>query len=92
MSGFFGFFFGAQAATGLNYSTYRQAPNIRVVTVINFGSSLSDLDEDVYHEIVHGGGVAGENPISGGLSLTHDLSNYGTRYDNLIQTCKPLVK
>jgi len=92
VSGFFGFYSGAGATTGSpnEGNDYKLKPNQRVITVVNFGSRNSNLNEDIPHEMVHADGVRGEPGMSGGLSSVHDLSNYGAKYKNVIENCKPL--
>ncbi|MBX7055258.1 MAG: hypothetical protein K1X36_09900 [Pyrinomonadaceae bacterium] len=86
-SGYFGFVFGASGATFFPNS-YTENPTIRIVIGLNFGSVTSDIDEDMFHEIVHGGGVPGQRPISGGLlSPVHDLSNFGKYYEQIKENC-----
>lgn len=91
VSGFFGFYFGAGATTRVpEGDSYKLFPNQGVITVVNFGSMDSNLDEDIPHEMVHAVGVPGGKGISGGLSRVNDLSNYGAKYKNVIENCKPL--
>ena len=90
--GVFGFLFGVPRATTFVPNNYEQARGERIVIALNLAHLWSDLDEDVFHEVIHGGGVPGQTGISGGLSSVHDLSNYGKRYSTLIAACKPLAK
>lgn len=80
------FFFGNAAITGSpnEGNDYELRPNQRIIIGVNFASWRSNLNEDIFHELVHGGGVIGRKSITAGK---HDLYDIGAKYDKILEGC-----
>jgi len=89
---------GAQASTFAyleHPGDYQKNPHGRIVTAMNLTARHSDLNEDPYHELIHGGGVPGAPFVRGmleglpGFPYSHDLSKYENRgYKALLAECQ----